>query len=202
MIENRGKSELVLNGEFGVRGYDPKTGKELGFCQAFNGRGSPVPDFANGLIYVVNGKPGDIYAVEPGGSGDVTSSQMKWHGNPERSRGRDLPSPAAVGDYVIVVGMSGNATCFDARTGEVYWSEPLGEEGQFAASPLVANGHVYIEKVMGGETVVIKPGKKLNDRFDRTPSGRMRMRFSARRSRRSRDAFMRAHIRTLYCVEG
>ena len=58
MIESSGNKELVLNGELGVRGYDPKTGKELWFCKAFNGRGSPVPDFAKGLIHVVSGKPG------------------------------------------------------------------------------------------------------------------------------------------------
>ena len=49
----------MLNGEFGVRGYDPESGKELWFCKAFNGRGTPVPEFADGMVFVVNGKPGD-----------------------------------------------------------------------------------------------------------------------------------------------
>jgi hypothetical protein len=49
VIENGDRKELVLNGELGVRGYDPKTGKELWFCESFNGRGSPVPDFFNGI---------------------------------------------------------------------------------------------------------------------------------------------------------
>jgi outer membrane protein assembly factor BamB len=159
LIEHDGKEELVLNGEFGVRGYDPKTGKELWFCKAFNGRGSPVPEFANGLVVVVNGKPGDTYAVKPGGSGDVTETHMEWHS--ERRGGRDLPSPAVVGDFVFVSAMDGIARCYDAKTGETYWTERLGVEGEFAASPLVANGLIYLQNVYGGGNVVIKPGKKL-----------------------------------------
>jgi len=160
LIDIGKRQELVLNGEFGVRGYDPESGKELWFCKAFNGRGSPVPDFDGNNLFVVNGKPGDIYAVTPGGSGDVTKSRMKWHA--ERTRGRDLPSPATVNGYVLAVGMSGIATCYDAKSGKIYWSEslPLSKRGEFAAAPLVANGLVYFISVYGGETVVVKPGKK------------------------------------------
>ena len=92
VIDAGGKKELVLNGELGVRGYDPKSGEELWFCKGFNGRGSPVPDFADGLLHVVNGKPGDTYAVKPGGKGNVTKSHMAWHA--KGRRGRDLPSPS------------------------------------------------------------------------------------------------------------
>ncbi len=158
LIEAEGRPELILNGEFGVNAYDPETGKDLWFCEAFNGRGSPVPDYANGLLYVVNGKPGDLYTVKPGGSGDVTATHRKWHA--ERRGGRDLPAPAVVGDYLLVVSMSGIATCYDAHTGETLWTERL--EGEFAGSPLVANGLVYLQTVAGGETYVIRPGKTLD----------------------------------------
>ncbi len=160
LIDTEKGKQLVLNGEFGVRGYDPKTGKELWFCKAFNGRGAPVPDFANGLVYAVNGKPGDTYAVIPDGSGDVTDSKMKWHA--KRPKGRDLPSPSVVGDYLVVVSMSGVVTCYDAKTGEMVSSEKLIEKGgHFAASPLEMNGLLYVQSEDGGETFVIKPGKKL-----------------------------------------
>lgn len=158
LIENEGKRELVLNGELGVRGYDPKTGKELWFCKAFNGRGSPVPDFANGLLHVVSGKPGDTYAVKPGGKGDVTKSHMAWH--TKRRAGRDLPSPAVVNGYVFVVSMSGKASCYDAKTGKIHWEEKLGVKGEFASAPLVMQGHVLLQNVYGGGVLVIKPGKK------------------------------------------
>ncbi len=199
LIESRGKSELVLNGEFGVRGYDPKTGKELWFCQGFNGRGAPVPDFANGLLYVVNGKPGDTYAIEPGGKGDVTKSRMKWHA--ERRGGRDLPSPAVVDNYVLVVAMPGIASCYDAKTGEVYWTERLGVEGEFAASPLVANGLVYIQNVYGGGNVVIKPGKKLEIVSQNSLGADSQEIFRATIAPIGGRVYARSES-TLYCVEG
>ena len=160
LIEMGTKRELVLNGEFGVRAYDPTKGKELWFCEGFNGRGSPIPAFSNGLLYVVNGKPGDTYAVKPGGSGDVTKSRMAWHA--PRRGGRDLPSPAVVGDFLVVVSMSGLATCYDTRSGKIHWQQNLGLKGEYAAAPLVADGHILIQSVYGGKTVVLKPGKRFD----------------------------------------
>ena len=161
LIDIGKRQELVLNGEFGVRGYDPESGKELWFCKAFNGRGSPIPDYDGKNLFVVNGKPGDIYSVTPGGSGDVTKSRMLWHA--KRPRGRDLPSPVTVNGFVLAAGMtSGEVTCYDAKTGKIHWSEklPLTQRGEIAASPLVANGLVYFTTVYGGETVVVKPGRE------------------------------------------
>ncbi len=157
VIDAGKRKELILNGEFGVHGYDPESGKELWFCKSFNGRGSPVPEFANGLVYVVSGKPGDIYAVTPGGSGDVTKTRMKWHS--QRRGGRDLPSPAIVGNYIFVLTMSGIGSCYDAKTGEMLWNDRIPMKGEFAGAPLVANGLVYFQAVNGGDTVVVKPGK-------------------------------------------
>jgi len=151
-----GRREMVLNGEFGVRGYDPETGEEWWFCRGFNGRGSPVPDFAHGILYVVNGKPGDTYAVRPGGRGDVTETHMVWHA--EREGGRDLSSPAVVGDHVFIVTMSGIAMGYDAHSGDVHFKERL--DGAFSASPLVANGLIYLTTEQG-KVLVVKPGESL-----------------------------------------
>jgi outer membrane protein assembly factor BamB len=107
----------------------------------------------------VSGKPGDTYAVKPGGKGDVTKSHMVWH--TKRKGGRDLPSPAVVDGYLLVVSMSGKASCYDTKTGKVYWEEKLGVKGEFASAPLVVKGHVLLQNVYGGGVLVVKPGKKL-----------------------------------------
>ena len=146
---------MVLNGEFGVDAYDPKTGKPLWNCQGFNGRGTPAPAWGNGLLYVVNGKSGDVYAVKPGGKGDVTQSRMVWH--TERRGGRDLPSPVLAGDCVVVISMAGIVTGYDARSGQELWKERLG--GNFSGSPIAAGTLVYA-LAENGEVVVIKPGEQ------------------------------------------
>jgi len=148
------KKQLVVNGEYGVRGYDLSNGNELWFCKGFNGRGSPVPFFGNGLLYVVNGKPGDLYAVSPNGLGDVTNSHLQWHA--KRNGGRDLPSPAMLNDLVLVTSMSGIVTCYDAKSGKTHWIDRL--QGAFSGSPIVSSNYYYIQSE-SGTTYVIKPNK-------------------------------------------
>jgi outer membrane protein assembly factor BamB len=160
LIEHEGKKELVLNGEFGVQGYDPVTGRELWFCEAPTGRGEPVPVYARGKLYVVCGKPGDAYCVLPGGSGNVTATNRIWLA--PRKGGRDLPSPSVVGDFLVISSMSGIVSSYDAETGFVHYSERLGESMEIAAAPLVANGLIYYQTVKGGNVVVLRPGKTLD----------------------------------------
>ena len=161
IIINTGKRlELILNGEFGVKGYDPNTGKELWFCKSFNGRGTPVPDFSMGQLYVVNGKPGDTYCVRPGGSGDVTKTHMAWHA-PRARGGRDLPSPIAVNGFVYVITMDRRITSIHASSGKILFSEKLDRGPGFSASPIQANGMIYLQDE-SGVTYVIRPGSKLD----------------------------------------
>jgi outer membrane protein assembly factor BamB len=155
VISVAGKKQIVLNGEFGVRGYSLDSGKELWFCQSFNGRGSPVPFYDGKLVFVVNGKPGDLYAVDPTGRGDLTKTHMKWHA--KRNGGRDLPSPAAVGGVVFVTSMSGIITCYDSKSGKTLWVNRL--KGAFSGSPLVANGRYYIQNEEG-RTYVVEPDRE------------------------------------------
>lgn len=151
------RRELILNGEYGVQSYDPANGKELWFCQGFNGRGSPTPVLGKGLLYVINGKPGDVYSVRPGGLGDVTKTHMAWH--TRRGGGRDLPSPIYVDGFLFTVNMAGIATCYDSATGRELWKQRLG--GRFSGSPIAAKGLIYLQDE-AGDVVVIRPGNKLD----------------------------------------
>jgi outer membrane protein assembly factor BamB len=57
----------------------------------------------------------------------------------------------------------GVATCVDASTGEERWQERIG--GNYSASPLFADGKIYIQSEEG-PAIVLKPGKtfeKLTD---------------------------------------
>jgi outer membrane protein assembly factor BamB len=156
IIATAGRRELILSGEPGVNGYDPATGRELWFCKSFVGRGEPVPVFAHGLLYVVSGLAGNTFALRPGGEGDVTATHRVW--DARRFGGRDQPAPAVVGDFVLISSMSGILTTYDAKTGQVQFTERLGSA--VAASPLTANGLVYFQ-MENGEVIVIKPGRTL-----------------------------------------
>lgn len=157
IIDTSGRKELILNSHSGVRSYDPANGRELWWCKGFSGRGEPVPAYANGLLYVVNGLAGDVYAVRPGGNGDVTETHRVWH-TPRRA-GRDLPSPVAIDQFMLAVSMPGILFCYDCATGKELWKERIG--ANYSSSPLVAEGRAYFTSD-AGETVVVVPGEKLN----------------------------------------
>lgn len=193
MIDTGKRKELVINGEFGVKGYDPATGKELWFCKSFNGRGTPVPAWAHGLVITINGKPGDIYAVKPGGSGNVTD-QMVWH--TARRGGRDLPSPIVVGDFLFTVAMGGVASAYHAPSGRDLWRERL--DGEYSGSPVSAGGLVYITNE-AGQTYVIKPGPALDVVSKNTLGDRGDEIFRATPAINGGRLYIRSD-RALYCV--
>jgi outer membrane protein assembly factor BamB len=156
VINTGDREELVLNGHTGVRGYDPRSGAELWWCKSFNGRGEPVPAYAHGLLYVINGLAGDVYSVRPGGEGNITQTNMVWH-TPRRA-GRDLPSPVVIGDYLLGCSMAGVLVCYDTATGKELWKERIGPK--FSSTPLVAEGRAYFQSEEG-DTIVLEPGPQI-----------------------------------------
>ena len=56
------------------------------------------------------------------------------------------------GDELYFVSDAGVASCVDARTGKVHWSERLG--GGFSASPILADGRLYFQNEEGVGYVV------------------------------------------------
>ena len=151
------KREVVLNGFNGVTGYDPQDGKKLWFCKSFAGRGEPTAVPGDGVVVMLNGLSGDLYAVRNGGQGEVTNSHMAWH-TPRKEK-RDQPSPIVAGGVILVVSMDGFGSGYDEKTGRLLWRERVG--GNFTSSPIAANGLAYFQSD-SGETVVIKPGEKFD----------------------------------------
>jgi outer membrane protein assembly factor BamB len=195
ILINAGKrQEIVLNGEKAVTAHDPATGKLLWSCKSFAGRGDPTVTFGKGLVYAVNGQPGDIYSIRPGGEGDVTRTHMAWH--TPRSGGRDEPSPTQVGDYLIVPTMSGITTCYECATGKVLWKERL--NGAFSSSPIVVGGLVLIQNE-AGETSVIEPGPKFKLIGENTLSSPKAETFRASLVPCGGQIFSRSD-HTLYCI--
>jgi outer membrane protein assembly factor BamB len=157
VIKTKDREELILNGHSAIKGYDPKTGRELWSCKSFSGRGEPVPAYAHGLLYVVNGLAGDIYCVRPGGEGDVTGTHLVWH-TPRRA-GRDLPSPVVIDHYLLACTMGGILICYDCQMGKEMWKERIGPK--FTTTPLVSEGRAYFHSEEG-DTVVVEPGEAIN----------------------------------------
>ncbi|MEN6493395.1 MAG: PQQ-binding-like beta-propeller repeat protein [Thermoguttaceae bacterium] len=84
-------------------------------------------------------KLGWLVAVEAGKTGDVTRSGLVWGYD---KIGASVSTVAIADGLVYAAGFDGRLHCLDAETGQVYWVQELG--GPVAASPLVADGKVYL----------------------------------------------------------
>jgi outer membrane protein assembly factor BamB len=150
-----GRRELVVNGHTGVFAYDPATGKELWFCSSPKGRGEATVTPVGELLCVVNGQGGECYAVKPGGSGDVSATHRQWQ---SPRKGRDTPSPIAIGKFVLVNDLAGFISCYNGETGELYWKERVLSNA--SASPIAAGGLAYFLNE-AGRAFVIEPAETL-----------------------------------------
>ncbi len=157
-IEIDGKTQVISPASGAVLAYNPVTGKEI--WRFLYGEGYSVvarPVFSNGLIFVGSGfNKAVLYAIRPGGKGDVTESHLAW--KYEESVPRES-SFIVVDDLLYMNDDKGTLTCLDAKSGEQYYQERISGKGGYSASPLYASGNIYFHNG-GGVTTVVKPGKK------------------------------------------
>ncbi len=156
VITHNGQPQVISPGAHHAYAYDPRNGKELWYIEYGSGFSNvPRPVYSHGLVYICSGffQP-VIFAVRPDGKGNVTQSHVAW----QHGRAVPLtPSPIVVGDEIYMVSDNGIATCLDAATGKVHWTQRIG--GNHSASPVHADGRIYFLSEEG-DAVVLAPGKE------------------------------------------
>jgi outer membrane protein assembly factor BamB len=160
------RDELVTHATKFIRAYDPATGKELWRLGPNSEITTPTPIVAHGLVYVTNGYGGiqPIYAIKPGGNGDLTlqgeatsSDHIAWS---TRRGGPYTPTPVVYEDLLYVVTNNGVLSAYDAKTGErAYQERVAGKGGAFSASLVAADGKIYVTSE-DGDVFVVKAGRK------------------------------------------
>jgi outer membrane protein assembly factor BamB len=195
LIEAAGRQELVLNGHETLSAYEPTTGKLLWSSRNERGRGEPTVTPGKDLLYNVCGLGGAMYAVRPGGSGDVTASRVAW--TAPRRGGRDLPSAILLDKHLLVSNMPGVLSCYDALSGKELFKERLSSR-QISASPIATAGLAYFINE-AGETLVVKPGPKLEIVARNTVSPAGGEIFRATITPSDGQLFIRSD-KSLYCV--
>ena len=151
VISVNGQKQAVCPGSTAVIAYVPATGKEIWRCQYGSGYSVvPRPVYSQGLIFVSSSYDNaSLLAIDPTGTGDVTETHLKWKTEKQAPHN---PSMVAVDDMLFFVSDHGIATCVDAKTGEKHWQERI--EGDYSASPTVAEGRIYFQDENGKATVV------------------------------------------------
>jgi outer membrane protein assembly factor BamB len=185
-----GRSELVVMGANQLDAYDPATGGQLWYLPGLRGnRTITGPTAAGGMVYATCGMRRDLVAVKPAGSGELPPSAAVWR---TKEATPDSPCPVVYRGLLFVVSDNGIARCLDARTGAVKWKERL--SGDYKASPLAADGHVYFLSRDGRCTVAAAAPT-----YTRLAVGRLADEFVASPAVSDGKLFLRGR-KALYCV--
>ena len=109
-------------------------------------------------------KRSPIYAVPAGRNGLVGNEALAWQTDPATRITADGPTPAFYdGDFFVLNDLQKNLSRLDARTGEVKWQLATPGKGKYEASPLAADGKIYLIDFTGEVAVVdAKSGELLS----------------------------------------
>jgi outer membrane protein assembly factor BamB len=154
LVTVAGRPRMFSIGAKAAYEYEPRTGRELWRVQYDAWSGAPLPVYRQGLVFVITGLgKTELLAVRADGSGDVTDTHVAWRSD---SMVAKTSSPVLVDDLLYFVADGGIVTCLETTTGQQVWRERL--PGNYAASPIHADGRLYFCN-QEGKTTVIKPGR-------------------------------------------
>lgn len=192
IIRVAGREQMIVPGAQWIVAYEPATGKPI--WQVDHGDGYsvvPQPAFGNGLVFFSTGfgQP-QLWAIRVDGEGDVSGTHVAWKATRSIPK---KPSPLIIGDELYLVSDVGVASCLDARTGHEHWQERV--EGNYSASPIFADGRIYLfnEK---GLTTVLRASRK----FEKLAENPLDERIMATPAMIDRTIFLRTETH-LYRIE-
>ncbi len=147
-----GQEQLVVSFPHHVKGYDPKTGKEIWQCDGLGDLVYTSVVIGDGVIVAMGGFHGPAIAFTPGGTGNITEKARLWR--------VDRRNPQRIGSGVILDGVmymanaDGTVECLDPKTGESKWEGRL-SGGSLWGSIVAAGDNLYVT-TQRGDTVVFK----------------------------------------------
>jgi outer membrane protein assembly factor BamB len=159
------RDELVVNASNYIRGYDPATGKELWRLGGSSKITAPTPICAGDLFFVASGRRPEapIFAIRPGADGDITAGKQgssKFVAWRKEARGPYMPTPLLYRGLLYALGNAGILDCYDYKTGGDIYRERLAHKGSgFSASPVAADGKIYLSSE-DGDILVIRAGTR------------------------------------------
>lgn len=146
-----GGFEVVVNTEGKILAYDAKTGKSLWTCEGIDDYLCPDILVHHGVLYATGGRrPPQLIAVRPGGRGDVTETHRLW----VTKAGSKIATPVFHEGHLYWVEHNGFATCVNAAQGEIVYRERLEGAGKTYASPVLADGRLYVVTCHNGTFVL------------------------------------------------
>lgn len=158
--------ELIANASNFIRGYDPRTGKELWRLGKSSKITAPTPIFSDDMLVVASGRGPErpIFVVKAGARGDLTlpdgktsSDAIAWS---RTGRGSYMPTPLIYKGLLYVLANNGTFDAYNLKTGDEVYRQRLPLVGNgFSASPVAADGKIYLSNE-DGDILVVAAGEK------------------------------------------
>ncbi len=155
------RTEIIITGGDVVSGHDPATGKEYWRADVLNPdrngayRIVASPTIVDGLI-IAPTRNNPMVAMRPGGDGDVAATHVVW----SFAQGPDVPTPVSDGKLLYVVRDGGVVFALDVKTGQTVYGPVRLPPGTYSASPILADGKIYVTTEEDGITTVFRAGPK------------------------------------------
>jgi outer membrane protein assembly factor BamB len=150
------RAQVIVNGYKHIGSYDFETGEPIWWLKGGGDIPIPTPVVGFGNVYITSshGRMRPIYAIKLDAVGDVTpqdeenlNEHVAWF---YQRKGAYMPTPLIYGDYFYVCRINGILLCYDARTGEEIYKQRVGSmQGAFTASPVAADGKLYLADEYG-----------------------------------------------------
>jgi outer membrane protein assembly factor BamB len=160
-FQHQGRPEILVVGGDCLTGHDPGSGTELWRWGTWNPerighwRLVPSPVAGGDVILACGPKESPIYAVPAGGNGTIDDSQLAWVSKDAREVSSDVPTPAFYqGDFFVLNDGRACLSRVEPATGKAKWTVALPRRDKFEASPLAADGKIYVVNFAGLVVIV------------------------------------------------
>jgi outer membrane protein assembly factor BamB len=169
-FEHHGRKELLIAGGDAISGHNPENGEELWRWGTWNPqrivhwRLVPSPVAGGGVILACAPKKDPIYAVKAGAEGTLSDDALAWVSDDNQDVASDVPTPAFYdGDFFVLNDLRRRLSRVEPETGKVKWSIETPGRRKYEASPLAADGKLYLVNFDGLVVVVnAKDGEIIN----------------------------------------
>jgi outer membrane protein assembly factor BamB len=148
VVPVHGRDVLVSNAGDVIQGFDPKTGERLWSLRSEGQGVIPSPVGGDGLVFTTSGYEGVVPAIRAVRLTEK-GAELAW----EQPRNVPMmPSMLYIKPYLFTLTEKGNVQCLEAASGKIVWQQR--PNGTFAASPVLADGKIYILSDQGETTVL------------------------------------------------
>ena len=160
LLRESGRVQVILSGGDCVTAHDPRTGAEIWRAYGLNptnmqfNRIVNSPLVGDGMVFA-GSRSNPYLAVRTGGQGDVSSSHVAW----TTPNGPDVATPVSDGRYIYLIRENGDLFAHDVKSGALVYGPQRLAPGTYSASPILADGKIYVTSE-DGVTSVFRAGPK------------------------------------------